>query len=389
MQTLTPSIASSDKCLIHIGWIKFLSPKGFGFIVDFFDNTDIFFHVSNIERQPLSDDIVAFKVRLSRRKKDCYEAFDIMHPFYHKNELLSQFSLYPKGLQELIRYFIPSLSFSFNDGCHRQIETLLSKYDTIFSNLHDYVSVFDIEDFLKSYYVKIEYYCSASTKDWDINSLDYNSKIGDNYRNLKSIYSRCNPYEESLVHDSRIRHMYLYDVFDYYLADISYKSDNIKTTTAYGSDSSFMNGLDRKDLESMIPQITNKWKNEIRDTYNKKDHFLSLANNLLPIYSSLIDNIPMFIDSSGKEMVYWNGPSCNVSLSFDNGSIHIRSTKYMSAKGYGYELMHTYEGYTTKVEQRDLLEVDSDEKDLISYVEEVKSHSADLFRKQMEKYLRF
>ena len=88
----------ADEELIHIGWIKFLDPKGYGFIVDFLDNSEYYFHKSFLIVDQLSDIVVSYKTRQARHHQDKHEAYNIATPFYYKREIIDKFDIYPKEI---------------------------------------------------------------------------------------------------------------------------------------------------------------------------------------------------------------------------------------------------------------------------------------------------
>ena len=377
-----------DQKLIHFGFIKFISLKGFGFVVDFIDNSEYYFHLSYFEIAELSDIIVTFNIRKSLRHPDKYEAYSLKNPSVRKKELLIQFNSFPKEIQEIISLFIPSILYKTNfDNYYHEVYSLIKKYDSLISEIYNYVKSFDFEKFLNSFYVKTYFYYSASTKDWDINELSYMGYIGEPYIKLKSIYNRCNSYEESLVREySEIDKCYPYDD---YLDSISYKNQVIKSTTAYGYDRYFWNDLDKDEIESLCPQLAKKWKEEISQTYNKENHFRNLIKKLQSKFNSLIKRIPMLVNSKGELVNYINSPYIDVLIYYPNGETHFQSTYYtdISYKWGGYKLTRFFNGKKFFTETRDLEVVDSDFIELKNQINYLYSKSNELFRDIVEKYI--
>lgn len=379
----------ADKELVHIGWIKFLDPKGYGFIVDFLDNSEYYFHKSFLIVDQLSDIVVSYKIRQARHHQDKHEAYNIATPFYYKREIIDKFDIYPKEIQEILHLYLPSTIYKENDAYKESAKELVNKYDRFIAELCDYVRVFDIEDFLKSYFVKTSYFYSASTKDWDINTLSYQSYLVEPYSKLKSIFQRCANYEESLVWEYYQNSWYIYRVFDPYIDDISNKSQEIKSTTAYGYDTSFWKDLNKEEIESLIPQITDKWKDEIRQTYNKKDHFKALIQQPTSRFSSIIGNIPTVVDQIGEGTTHIGTPHFDVTLHFPNGSIQFQTTSYANSKGYGYKITRQINGKKTFIEERDLSVSDIDFIKFIEHTNDMKSKAKEIFQNMIMKYFVF
>lgn len=375
-----------DDELVRIGWIKFLDPKGYGFIIDLLDNSEYYFHKSFLIVDQLSDVVVSYKIRQSQRHQDKYEAYNIAPPFYYKREIIDKFDLYPKEIHEILQLYLPSIMYKENDTYKDSVKEVVNKYDKFIAELRDYVKSFDIEEFLKSYFVKTSFFYSASTKDWDINSLSYESYLIEPYSKLKSIFQRCANYEESLVWEYYQNRWYIYRVFDPYIDKISTKSQEIKSTTAYGYDTGFWNDLNKDEIDAYIPQITEKWKAEVRQTYNKKDHFEELIHQPTNRFSSIIGGVPTVVNQVGEKITYLNTPHFDVTLHYPNGSIQFQTTSYANAKGYGYKITRQINGKKTFIELRDLSVSDIDYKKLIEHTKTMKSEAVEMFQDMLLKY---
>lgn len=370
---------------IRIGCIKFFDDKGYGFIIDFLDNAEYYFHKSFLKDDILSNKVVSYKIRKSQRNQDKYEAYDIATLCHYKEEIKEKIDVYQKEIQKIIQLHFPSLLYKYNDTYMDRVKELIDKYDKLIAELCDYVRDFDIEEFLKSYFVKTSFYCSSSTKDWDINSLSYQSYLVEPYTELKSIFKRCVNYEESLVCEYYQSRWYIYQVFDPYVDKISSKSQEIKSTTAYGYDTYFWKDLNKEEIEALIPQITDKWKAEIRQAYNKKDHFNALIQELRSRYYSIKESIPTVIDQ-GEETTYINTPQFDVTLNYPNGSIRFQTTSYASAKGYGYKITRQINEKKSFIEVRDLSVSDVDYTKLIENTKNMKFKAVELFQDMLLKY---
>lgn len=334
-----------DKELVRIGYIKFFEDNRYGFIVDFLDNSEYYFKKSyliagklsdknfllywkpSLDLNQLSDTVVSYKIRKSEFYQDKYEAYDIAPPFHYKKEILDKFDNYPPEIQNIIYLFLPSIIYKEKENYYEIIKELIDKYELLVVELHDYVKNFDIEEFLKSYMVKTEFYYSASTKDWDTNSLFYKNYIIEPYSNLESIYKRCDNYEETLVFNYYETKYCFARVFDLYIDDISQRYQEIKTTTAYGRDRDFWNDLDPEEIKSRIPELTAKWKDEIRQTYNKKSHFTKLLQPLESRFSSIIQEIPTFVNLINEEKTQIDTPHFTVDIHYPNGCIKFNTTE--------------------------------------------------------------
>ncbi len=376
---------------IHIGWIKFQAIDGYGFIVDLVDNSEYFFHVSCLTVNPLPDDIVLFRIRKSKKHAGKYEAYSIAPPSYRKNDVLEIYNSMPDGIKEIIGLQIPSLLYSTNITHQHYVERLLYKYKMLIADLHSYVASFDIEAFINAYYVKTDFYNSASTRDWDWNILSYKGFVGEAYAKPESIYRSCCHYEESLVYEPfQVRQQsFGYNRFDAYLAHISSKSQEIKSTTAYGYDTSFWNDLDKEKIEAKIPEITDMWRAEIRKDYSKEEHMRQLVSQLRNRFAQLYDYTALFTYYDGGDATGVYVPHFDVKLTYTNGSIHIRTTAYANAKGYGYEVTHMLNGKKTTSEKRDLQVVDPDFIYLREYQKETRAKYMKRFDEIIEEYSNF
>lgn len=349
--------------IIHIGFIKFFNDKGYGFIIDFLDNSEIYFQKTFIVMDKLPDIVVSFKVRKSQKYPDKYDAYDIASLFYYKKEIMANYHLYPKEVQDIITFYLPSIICKEYKGFNSEVETILKKCEALIKDLYDYVNSFDIEEFLKAFFVTTDFYNSASTKDWDINRLSYESYYVEPYSKLESIYRRCVHYDESLVWESHIvsQEWYIYKVFDPYISKISSKSERIKRTTAYGYDTSFWNDLNMEEIESKIPEITNKWKSEIRQTYNKRDHIDYLINQIRCRFNTIVKRLPTIIDDKEEMSIYVCGkdgnnnlstyvcpPQIDVMINCLNGSIHFVGRNNKVYGRIGYEVGEGYEYCITR-----------------------------------------
>lgn len=353
-------VKSFDKNQVHIGWINITYPKGFGFIVDFDDNKQYFFHNSQIENLPLIDRVIAFKIRKSSKYTDKYEAYGIQHPFYYKNEIVDNFENFSINTQTILGLYIPSMLYSLNDSLTFKLHELKKRYNLLMTDLKNYVDSFDIEDFLSTYSIKIRKYYSASTRDWDINSLDYISVIGEPYCNKKSVYLNCPNYEENLVWEYFQKNWACYREFDPYIMLISSKSHEIISTTAYGQ-VYLWDEVDKKKVENDIPKILENWKNDIRTSYNKEAHFNKLIEPLRIRFNKIIDKMPFFINKDGEETSYICTPHFNLSLKFPNAEVLFSTTSYANAKGYGYEFTYFSNGRRNNYfEIRDGQTIDTD-----------------------------
>lgn len=350
-----------DKELVHIGLIKFITSKGYGFIIDFLDNSEYYFHKSFIIIDNIQDTVVSFKVRKSHKFASKKEAYGIAHPFYYKGEIIESFSHYSKEIQEVLEYYLPSIICKEHNDFKDEVNNLLTKCEALIQDLYNYVNCFDIEEFLKSYFVKTHFYYSASTKDWDINSLSYKSYYEEPYSKLESIYRRCAHYEESLVWQQADIGLYSYSVFDRYIDDISSKSEQIKSTTAYGYDSDFWKDLNREEIESKIPEITEKWKNEIKQTYNKKDHIVYLINQIKYRFNSRVKRMPTLVDRNCEKTIYVRGkdgnnelsiyicpPRIDVMMNYSDGCIHFVGQHNEVYGRIGFEVGEGYEYRITR-----------------------------------------
>ena len=298
---------------------------------------------------------------------------------------------YPIETQKIISVYLTDVIYKYNDNVKNKIDELLGKYDALISDLHEYVKSFDLENFLDSYIVETDFFYSASPKDWDWNSLSYKGYIGESYSKLKNIYLRCNHYEESLVwKEYRLDKTFFYGtVFDQYLWDISYKDQEIKTTTAYGRDANFWSDLDRNEIEAFIPQLTEIWKEEIRKTYDRKDHLLKLISQLEGRFSSIVDDLPMVISSEGKEYKRYFPPELNLTITYPNGHILYKIIySYMGYNHYGYELTQQANGRTSHSSGRCLdFPVDYNESNKI--LGQIRSKSKEMFKDIVMRYLVF
>lgn len=378
-----------DNELVRIGYIKFFDDKGYGFIVDFLDNSEYYFKKPFIIEDQLSDIVVSYKIRHSQYHQDKYEAYDIATPFYYKKEILDKFDNYPQEIQEIIHLYLPSIIYKENEAYENRIKELVDKYDLFFAELRDYVKNFDIEEFLKSYFVKTSFFNSASTKDWDVNSLSYESYLAEPYSNLKSIFMRCANYEESLVWEYYQHSWHIYRVFDPYIDHISSKNQTIKSTTAYGYDTSFWRDLNKKEIEAEIPQITDKWKDEIRKTYNKTDHFKTLIQQSTSRFTSIISSIPAAVNQIEGETTWIQTPHFDVTIHFPNGSIQFQTTSYANAKGYGYKITRQINENRSFIKMRDLNIADMDFIRFIEHINAKKSEAMKMFQEMISKHLVF
>ena len=376
---------------IHIGWIKFQSPEGYGFIVDFIDNSEYFFHVSYLTVNPLPDNIVTFKIRKSPKHAGKYEAYSIAHPSCRKNEVLAQYYYLPDSVKEIIDFQIPSLLFSINTSHKYYAERLLYKYKLLIADLHSYVANFDIETFLNAYYVKTDFYNTAWTRDWDWNILSYKGFVGEAYAKPESIYRICTHYEESLVYEpfQVSQRSFGYNRFDAYLDNISSKRQEIKSTKAYGYDTSFWDDLDKEEIEAKIPEITDKWRAEIRKDYSKEKHMRCLVSRLISRFAQLYDDIALFTYYDGGDTTNVYASHFDVTLTYPNGSIHIRTTAYAKDKGYKYEVTHILDGKKTTSGTQYLQVVDPDFIYLRTYQEEIRAKYIEKFNEIIEKYSTF
>jgi len=380
-----------NKVLIHIGFIKFIRYEGYGFIVDFLDNSDYYFRKESIMVDKLPDDIVSFKIRKSKRDPNKFEAYAISPLFYNKRKILEHINDYPIEIQKIISVYLTDVIYKYDNNVKSRIDELIGKYDALISELHEYVKNFDLEKFLDSYIVETESFYSASPKDWDWNSLDYVGYIGEPYSNLKSIYKRCNHYEGYLVWDQvpLEQNWHMVKVFDTYLFDLSYKSKEIKSTTAYGRVASFCDDLDKADIKSTIPQLTQKWKEEIKESYNRKDHLSQLIRPLEGRFSEMLKNFPMVIDSEGKEYRFYSPPDLNLTITYPNGHISFKIIySYMGYYHYGYDLKQEANGRTSYSSGR-CLEYPDDYIESNKRLDEIKSRSKEMFKDIVKKYLVF
>lgn len=383
MKTTTIPVNSNNN-QIHIGWINIINPKGFGFIVDFSDNEQYFYHKSNIKNLPLSDRIVAFKIRQSRKYPDRYEAYQIQHPFYYKNEILAQFDNFSSNIKTLLGLYIPSMLYSFVNSIEVKLDDIKNRYIRLIRDLKKYVDSFDIEKFLSTYTIKIRKYYSASTRDWDDNSLDYVGVIGEPFCNKESVYLSCPNYEESLVWEYYQKEWACYKVFDSYIVGLSSKSREIISTTAYG-EVYLWDKVDKSQVEHEMPNILEDWKAEIRTAYNKEEHFNHLIEPLRIRFNKIIEEMRFVINQDGEETSYVDTPHFNLSFQFPNAEISFRTTAYMNAKGYGYEFTYFSNGRRNNFfEKRDGQTIDKDFLDLKSKITELKKELKNSFNSLIE-----
>ena len=372
---------------IHIGWIKFQAIDGYGFIVDLVDNSEYFFHVSNLTVNPLPDDIVSFNIRKSKKHTGKYEAYSIAPPSHRKNEVLEIYYSIPEGVKEIIGLQIPSLLYSTNITHQHYVERLLYKYKMLIADLHSYVASFDIEAFLTAYSVKSKFQYFADARDSNLNSLWYEGCFGEEYTKLKNIYNRCKHYEEDLVWGQRNCGSSSFDSFIQHIA--GFKHQGIKSTWAYGYDRDFWDDIDKDEVEAKIPEITDMWRSEIRKDYSKKEHMRHLVSQLKHRFAQLYDYTALFTYYDGGDATGVYAPHFDVKLTYPNGSIHIRTTAYANAKGYGYEVTHMLNGKKTTSEKRDLQVVDPDFIYLRTYQKETRAKYMEKFNEIIEEYSNF
>lgn len=377
---------------IHIGWIKFQSVDGYGFIVDLIDNSEYFFHVSYLTVNPLPDDIVAFKVRKSPKHAGKYEAYSIAPPSYRKNDVLEIYNSMPDGIKEIIDHQIPSLLYSTNTTHQYYVERLLYKYKMLIADLHSYVANFDIETFINAYYVKTDFYNSASTRDWDWNILSYEGFVGEEYTKLENIYNRCQHYEEELVWESfQVQQRNCgYSSFDSFIQHIAgFKHQEIKSTRAYGYDRYFWNDINKDEIEAKIPEITDMWRAEIRKDYSKEEHMRHLVSQLKHRFARLYDGIALFTYYDGGDARDLYIPRLDVKLTYPNGSIHIKMTAIMGDTGHGHEVTHLLNGKKAVSSNRNLEIIDPDFIYLRTYQKETRAKYMKRFDEIIEEYSNF
>ena len=376
---------SNNSDIIHIGWIKNLNSKGYGFIVDFFDNNEYFFHSSSIVFRPLPDVIVAFKLRPSSVYQDKLEAYSLMPPFNCKDTIVNQFNLFSDDIKTIVRLLIPSLIYK-PIPAEDKVNSLLHKYGLLIKDLYEYVKNFDLLHFTETISVKTDFYYSASTRDWDINELNYISIIGQEFSELPTIYSRCKHYEDSLIEEYYHKDRIYYKNFDDYLNRISSKYESIKSTRAYGIDRDFWNNLDKASIESQIPIVRNTWIEEIRNSYSQKDHFLKLMEPLKRRFKHLVDALPCFMEN-GEETSYLGTPHFDIEIPYINGCIKLRTTAYMNAQGYGYELLRFFNCRKSFYEARNRRIIDSDYHAMSEFASVIKNEAKEKFENLVKSYL--
>ena len=359
---------------IHIGWVKYFNTKGYGFIVDFVDNSEYFFRKSTQEMKNLPDYVLIFKTRRSSRYEDKLEAYSLMPPYNCKEKILLNLAFFPKEIQIILSLYLPSTLYKLDSTYYfMKVKELLIKYDLLASELYDYVRKFDLDKYLESYSVKTDFYRSYSTKDWDINMLSYQGVIGEQYCKLQNIYMRCQHYEEPLVWGDFDQHYRAYNSFDIYLESLSKKFQEIKTTEAYGYDRHFWDDIDKDEIEAKIPGIIADWTDKIRSEYKKENHIKCLISHLQSRFAALIKDIPRVIDSYGRRTQYVETPHMDITINYTNASLQFRTTSYVSAKGYGYELTHVSNGKKTCFNYSNMLVYDADFIELKKEVIEIES----------------
>ena len=231
--------------------------------------------------------------------------------------------------------------------------TVLNQADC--SQLPPLESLFDIDKYTKM------------LKDVNLNSADY-TEFNRIYENLNSITNALDAFTDDSFNAFRAR---------------------IEEINKMMLDTSFWNDLDKEKIEAKIPEITDMWRSEIRKDYSKKEHMRHLVSQLKHRFAQLYDYTALFTYYDGGDATGVYAPHFDVKLTYPNGSIHIRTTAYANAKGYGYEVTHMLNGKKTTSEKRDLQVVDPDFIYLRTYQKETRAKYMEKFNEIIEEYSNF
>lgn len=338
---------------IHLGYIKVISLEEESIIVDLDSNEDVYFKYDYAEKTYFyrerdeithfqTGDIVAF--RADRKPDGKVIGYDIKHPYRYKDLLKVQIEPNCK-LQNILRLTIPSLYTHINYNIEHDIMQIRMDYDIVFHFLYKYVCEINLDEILDEFNVKTEYTGTSTTRDYDRYWYGYRSVIGEKLRNKISILKSYPNFENNnLTIPYYGDTWHCYSCFDFYLYELLSKSKTIDETESYGTPRKFFESIDRTKLEEGIPGMREIWIKEIKNEYNKVEHFKQLCELIKPKFKEIVKNIPEEAYSMNN-CENWSAPSFDITLMYLNGKIQFSTHHYVNY-GPGYDIERTINNKT-------------------------------------------